>query len=161
VRVHYKPTGKPEPAEIRLRFRSGAPTDLAVQWVTKEVKNLLIPADSSPDIQLEYVAPQSMRLANILPEARFFASRVQVVADFPDGASKVVYDNYRWSPFLQGNNQIRKPILLPAGTKLRSIFSYVNDEYCQINENKKPEPVSSGPGPFDEMCRMHLLLIPE
>jgi hypothetical protein len=159
VQVHYRPTGKPENAGFQVSMMSsGQVVTKEPSWITLEKKDLEIPAGKSIVTELTYTLTKDMKVLSLLPEARFYAARIELLYTPKDGKSKTLYDNMRWDPYWIGNYTFTKPVTLPKGGTLTARFHFDNDEFCRINEGKKPKPVKTGPTASDEICRFHLLV---
>jgi hypothetical protein len=159
--VHYRPTGKPEDASFKVEIYNSfvAPTNEPI-WITLEKKDIEIPAGKSIVTELTYPVTKDIKVISLLPEGRFYAARIQLQYTPKTGTTKTLFDNMRWDPYWVGNYMFDKPISLAKGGTLTAKFFYDNDEFCRINEGKKPKPVKAGPLASDEVCRMHILLAP-
>lgn len=161
VQAHYRPTGKQEDAGFSIRlFRSKATKPSAPRWISLEKKPLYIDAGEALAIDLTYVVPRDLDLISILPEARFYAGKIELLSVAPGQKPKVVFEDQRWDPYWIGNFSPAKPIKLTKGSTLIARFHYNNDENCRINQNRPLLPVKGGPTAGDEVCRMHLLVGP-
>jgi hypothetical protein len=161
VQVHYRPTGKPENAGFYVSMkRPSQAVNKEPNWITMEKKDLEIPAGKSIVTVLTYPLTKDMKVLSILPEARFYAARIELQYTPKDGKPKTLFNNMRWDPYWIGNYMFSKPVSLPKGGILTARFYFDNDEFCRINEGKKPKPVKTGPTASDEICRFHLLVEP-
>ena len=158
VQVQYRPTGKSEKAgfSIELQNQSVA-KGRDSSWLTMERKEFFVPAGKSEVIELTKPLTKDLTLISILPEARFYAGQINLIYTSKNGVSKTLFETLRWDPNWIGNYMFPQPVFLAKGGTLTARFYYNNDEFCQINEGKKPKPVKAGSGAGDEVCRMHLL----
>lgn len=161
VQVHYRPTGKAEDGSFRVEvFNTKTGPTTQPSWITIEKSDVLVPAGKSETIELKWPVKKDLLILSVLPEARFYASRVELTYTSREGKTSTVYNNMRWDPYWIGNFMFMKPVSLAKGGTLAAKFYYNNDEFCQINDGKKPKAVHAGPSASDEVCRMHLLVGP-
>ena len=158
VQVQYRPTGKAERAGIVVDLlNSTLKKGTEPTWMTMENKEFVIPAGKSNTVEIKSTIMADRTLISIVPEARYYASRVELIYTPKAGEPKTLFKTMRWDPNWVGNYMFAQPVVLAKGGTLTAKFFYNNDEYCQINEGKKPKPVKDGAGVSDEICRMHLL----
>ncbi len=161
VQTHLRPTGKAEAAEFKVFLKKPTQANSkSPNWISLEKEEFTIPAGKSEVVEMTYPVNQDVSVISIFPEARFYAGRVQLLYTSKEGASKTVYDNMRWDPYWVGNYMFPKPVILPKGGTLNAKFYYNNDEFCRVNEGKKPKAIKNGPTASDEICRIHLLVEP-
>jgi hypothetical protein len=161
VQMHLRPTGKVESANFKFDFyKLGNMGKKQPQWISAEKKSFVIQAGKSVVYELNIPVKRNLSLLTILPEARFYAGRVQLIYSRPGAEDKTVFDCMRWDPYWQGNYSPEAPIKLAAGGTLIAKFYYNNDENCRMNEGRKIVDVKEGPTASDEVCRMHLLVEP-
>ncbi len=161
VQVHYRPTGKPERAGFAVRtYRRNRTATRQPSWVTLQRKPLFIDANTAPVFELKYQVPNDQSLLTILPEARFYAGKVELNYAAPGEAPRKVFECTRWDPYWIGNFSLPNPIALKKGSTLTAKFYYSNDETCRSNEGRTIVPISDGPTAGDEICRLHLLVGP-
>lgn len=159
VQVLYQPLGREANGGFRFSAYGAAHMAKEPRAVVLERPSFVIAAYTNPIYELEHIVSQDSRLLSLIPEARFYASKIELTAKFPTGENKTILDAFRWDPYWIGNYTFRKPITLPTGTTLTARFYYSNDESCPNNAGKVPQPVASGPRIEDEFCRMTLWLI--
>lgn len=161
VQLHLKPRGKVESGdfELALYFEKQVPSKPCVSE-SLGVREFVILADRSLTLETRTRLTEKTRVVSVLPEARFFASRLWVEAELPDGSRKALFDTMRWDPYWVGNYQFSNPPHLPKGSMIVARVTYDNDERCVANEGQKPKTVVSGPKLTDEMFRVHLMLVP-
>lgn len=161
VQVQYRPSGRTEKGGIEVDLLdSTLKKGIEPTWATMENKEFVIPAGKSDSIEINSAITKNQTLISIVPEARYYASRVELTYTSKIGKPKTLFNTMRWDPNWVGNYMFTEPVLLAKGGTLTAKFFYNNDEYCQVNEGKKPKPVKAGPGVSDEICRMHLLFEP-
>lgn len=159
VMVQYQPLGKPVSAGFKLILRGGAKS--GAYWADFHNDSFEIPADTNPKIRFSYTLPKNGELVSLIPEARFYCAAVFVDAKFPDGTTKEVYATERWDPYWVPNVQFAEGAKFPKGTVITARFEYGNDQRCGMNEGRIPAKVFVGPGVDQEVCRFHLLWLPD
>lgn len=160
AQVLYSPTGKPESGGFELKLiEPDSTTNKAVLNKTLKKDTFQIKAGDSPEFRLETVLEKDQTLISLLPEARFYASQIKLIATPPQGKAFTLFKTLYWDPYWIGNYQFQTPISLKRGTKLTAIFNYANDDKCAMNENRPPQLVTSGNKIDQELCRMHLFLV--
>jgi hypothetical protein len=154
ITTFVQPAGKPEPAGFKLILQTTSkPGKYKTEVLSINAEPLDIPPDSTPTISIPANIPPQAELIAINPQARFYASTFTFLDN-----SKELFTVSRWNPQLLGNYQFSRPLKFNPSQNLQGIFQYANDERCQMNENRSPEVVTSGPRLQDERCRVHLLL---
>lgn len=161
VQVHFRPTGKPERASFAVRtYRQNRTATRQPSWITLQKKPLFIDANTAPVFELKYRVQSDMNLLTLLPEARFYAGKIELNYEVPGEVSRKVFEITRWDPYWIGNFSFPSPIQLKKGSTLTAKFYYSNDETCRSNEGRTIVPISDGPTAGDEICRLHLLVGP-
>lgn len=161
VQTHYRPRGKEEDGgfEMALYFESGT-NRLPASFAALGVSNFVIEADKSLTLESATILEEDRALVSIAPFARFFASRLWVEAEMPDGTRRNLFETQRWDPYWVGSYSFANPPVLPRGTRVTARVTYDNDERCVANEGKKPQRVVSGPKVSDEVFQVHLTWAP-
>jgi len=75
-----------------------------------------------------------------------------VTARLPDGTTQPMLKIDDWDFDWQIRYSYRRPVLLPAGTRLEAECVYDNSPANLRNPSKPPRPVFSGFETTDEMC---------
>jgi len=162
VMAHYQPIGKPEDAGFKVGLYFGkTAASKPPKTISLEHPPFEVLAKKSSELKLSYVVDRPMRLVSISPEARFFCSKITIVATAPGQEPKTLFETYKWDPYLAGPYTFASPARLAKGTKIEASFTYNNDENCRANANKIPALVRSGKTLNDEMCRLHMLVVQE
>lgn len=160
VQLQIQPTGKSESADFDLHLQTTPSPQTEANWLKLEKSGFEIPANASPTFELNHTLAEPALFAAVLPEARFYASQITLLATLPDGQELSLFHTQQWDPYWVGNYQPTNPVLLPKGTRLSARISYANDDRCAMNEDKDPTPVKDGPRLDQEVCRMNILLLP-
>lgn len=161
IRVHLAPVGRPLSGDFTLNLDL-APTKDTQQptWLSLGRQEFVIAANEAPVLSEKTRLATSVRVLSVLPEARYYASKV-VIRFKQDGAkAKSLFETLRWNPQWIANFQFDRPLLLPSGGTLEASISYNNDERCVMNEGRPPQPVYSGLGRTNELFWAHILIAP-
>lgn len=162
LQVHYSPTGKPETdqTEIGLYF-TREPIKRTLEWLRLGSFNLEIPAgEAAFVVQDELTVPADSFLLSISPHMHLLGREVSARAIFPDGSSRELLTITRWDFRWQDRYSLREPLALPRGTKIQARWIYDNSEANARNPHSPPEAVHFGPNTTDEMCELHLFVVP-
>ena len=159
IQVQYQPSGKEEDAGFVVAASAGQPKDKVTQSILLEKPKFEIPVDSVPTFLLSNKIDRPIRIHSVVPEARFYCSKIKLLATLPNNETIVLYDARPWDVYWTGNYQFATPVALPAGTVLEAAFTYANDEFCSANDGKKPAPVFSGAGLNNEACKLTVVTI--
>jgi Copper type II ascorbate-dependent monooxygenase, C-terminal domain len=162
LQVHYSPTGKPETdqTEIGLYF-SREPVKRTLEWLRLGSFNLEIPAGvSAYTVNDELTIPADCFMLSISPHMHFLGGEVSARAIFPDGSSRELLGISRWNFTWQDRYSLKEPLPLPKGTKIQARWVYDNSDLNPHNPSSPPRPVHFGPNTTDEMCELHLFVVP-
>jgi|CXWL01.1.fsa_nt_gi hypothetical protein len=160
VQAHYQPLGRKTSPNMKLGlYFASSPQPKQAKWITMSKDAFEIPANEAVSFSLQKVLVRPCRVISILPEARFYCSKIRLMAE-SGTKSKRVFETMAWNPYWVGNFAPQAPIELGANTRLSVTFNYNNDERCSINEGKVPTLVRSGKKLGDELCKMHVLTAP-
>jgi hypothetical protein len=157
AQVLYQTTGKQEPSEIEFGLYWAKPDAKEARWATREAKEFTIRAFDSLTLTTTLNVQRPTDLLAIVPEARFFAYVVEVLAR-KDG-DKTLLRTIQWDPYWNGSFVFKDPVRLEPGTQIVSNTVYENELHSPINEGKRPRIVYSGPALDQEVCRTHYLLV--
>jgi hypothetical protein len=102
------------------------------------------------EMQQTITIPKDAYIYSMLPHMHFRGKRMRFYAEYPDGKKEellnIAHYNYNW----QLDYQLKKPKLVPAGTKIRAIAAFDNSTQNKAN----PDParkVPWGQQSWDEM----------
>ncbi len=160
VQAHFQPIGRKAASGMKLGlYFASSPQKKQAKWITMSKEEFEIPANEAISLSMQTTLEKPVRIFAVLPEARFYCSKIQLKADI-DNRTKRVFETMAWNPYWVGNFAPQAPIGLSPNTRLTATFSYNNDERCSINEGKVPTLVRSGKKLGDELCKMHVLIAP-
>lgn len=161
ARVCYSPAGRALDGGFSIALRSGVdPSTRTAKWVTLGEKDFVIDANKVITKSHSVDISGPARVLAILPEARYYAAGVRVKWIDNLGKTTTLFESGRWNPLWVANYQFVQPISIQSGSKLTAEVTFENDERCPMNDGKKPQPISYGMGPGNELCWVHVLLAP-
>lgn len=156
VQVLYWPRGKEESGDFQLGLYFSKDSKVReAHWLHLGSEEFSVPAPGSLVLNPTTSLPVSADILAVFPEARFFCTSVRLWAN-----DQLLFATRRWEPYWQGPNQFEQPISLPKSTTLKAEFNYDNDIHMGRNEGRRPRPIHAGTRERDEMCRMHVLYVP-
>lgn len=159
VLAKYQPSGRPESGGFLLGLKTAASAPAKeLQVASLEDQSFEIKPDTSPTISLSKKIGEDSEIVGLVPQARFYCGTQSNSIQIPGRPAQNLLSILKWDPFWLGSYVFPKPISAPAGTDLQFRFTYFNDERCQMNEKRDPTTVRYGTGPYDEVCRMHILI---
>ncbi|MFM9872333.1 MAG: hypothetical protein ACKVQS_02570 [Fimbriimonadaceae bacterium] len=159
VVTKVQPAGRPEDGDFKLGLltkNAPAPNELEIVTFTKT--DFTIKANESPTFTIGKKLTQSAELIGLIPQARFYCGQIESELQIDKSNIQNLLKVPKWDPYWIGSYLYPTPVHLPSGADLIFKFAFFNDDKCEINENKSPEDVSSGPRLKDEVCRMHILI---
>lgn len=159
VQVLYVPTGKPDPAAIRLDFSPPAgPIATPLPFIQSVIE---VPPKKDREYEVAKVLSEATQVWAVIPFARFFATQIIVKADIPGIGTKTLLHLNAWRPFWIGSYNLSKAVMLPAQTRISVTISYDNGEHTPTNEGKKPKMVVRGLQADNETFSVYLLTSPQ
>lgn len=162
LQIHYSPSGKPESdqTEVGLYF-TREPVKRTVEWLRLGSFNLEIPAgEPSHAVTDELVIPADCFVLSVSPHMHYLGREVSARAILPDGSVRELLSMPRWDFRWQDRYAFRDPVPLPAGTRVEARWIYDNSGGNPHNPNSPPKHVHFGPNTTDEMCELHLFVVP-
>ena len=158
VQIHYHPNGKEttDQSSVGLHY-SDQPT--ARPWTIIPVppqfgmlQGIDIPAGAKEYVQkATFIVPADCEAFAVNAHAHYLGKRMEMTATFPDGTNQWLLKTSNWDFKWQEDYAFKKPIKLPAGTKLDVTLSYDNSTENPNNPTNPPKRVLWGPSTTDEM----------
>jgi hypothetical protein len=152
--IHYTSVGTPQTdrSKVALVFAKNPPKQR--YWMspgTPAAFNLAIPAgDSNAEVVSEVtVGVDTAKLVYIQPHLHLRGKDYEVRLIYPTGETETIFKGV-WNFDWQIGYQLEKPILLPKGTRIRTIAHYDNS----ANNKYNPDPTKTilwGDQNWDEM----------
>jgi hypothetical protein len=161
IQVHFHPTGKNEVEQSRLdlHFAAGAPArriaDVALVSRTIDIA----PGERAYKVRDHFTLPVNVHAVGIIPHAHYVCRDVKGWAKLPNGKRVWLLWIKDWDFDWQDRYWYRRPIALPAGTRVEMEFTYDNSAANPRNPNSPPRRVTWGPDSTDEMAGLHIQVI--
>ena len=162
LQIHYSPTGKPEEdqSEVGIYFMREEALRVMESLFLRSFDLDIPPGESDFVVRDELVIPTTCYLLNIFPHMHLLGKSVYATATFPDGTTRTLIEmdafRFNWQNFYV----YKEPIILPKGTRIDCVWTFDNSEANKSNPNDPPRLVSFGPNSDDEMCELHLGVVP-
>ena len=162
LQVHYSPTGKVETdrSEIGIYFMREPVKRLMESIFLRSFNIDIPPGESNYVVRDELVVPADCFLLNIFPHMHLLGKSVYAKAILPDGRSIPLIEVDTWRFNWQDFYVYKEPITLPKGTRIKCVWTFDNSDGNPSNPHDPPERVQFGPNSADEMCELHLGVIP-
>ncbi|HUR33323.1 MAG TPA: tetratricopeptide repeat protein [Vicinamibacterales bacterium] len=160
--LHLRPTHRPESvdASVALYFSDRPPVRAPVM-IRLNRQDLDIPAGAKSYVAEDsYTLPVDVELHAIQPHAHFLARTVVGTAVLPDGTTRDLLRIPAWDFHWQDVYHYRRPMPLPAGTRLSMTFTYDNSDANRANPSFPPARVIWGQRATDEMGDLWLQVVP-
>jgi copper type II ascorbate-dependent monooxygenase-like protein len=156
MQVHYHPTGKEETdrSQVGLYFcKQPVDKKLRVLEVTVPPKMLRIPpGESNCVFWAEQWMPPDVTVLQVFPHMHLIGRTIEVTATLPNGSLVPIVRISDWDFRWQNIYNLKNPLDLPAGSRMRLEARYDNSSGNPLNPNKPSKLVTFGFGTFDEMC---------
>lgn len=153
MQLHYHPSGKEETDQSQVgvyftkrpvsRYLSG------IAMINFDVD--IPPGERRHRMEQSFTTPVDIELLDITPHMHMIGTEMKVVATLPDGSTRpLVWSqwNFNW----QEQYLYRRPVRLPAGTRIDLEAWYDNSAENPYNPNRPPKRVTFGEMTTDEMC---------
>ncbi|NKB88537.1 MAG: hypothetical protein GKS06_09980 [Acidobacteria bacterium] len=157
--IHYHLTGR------ATRDRSTAAIYLSPPEQVDRTVDALYLATEAIDIpagEAEYARHLSMNipadidLIDISPHMHYLGRSARVVATLPDGTQVPLIDIPDWDFRWQNVYVYRRPVRLPAGSRIDAWYRFDNSAENGANPSSPPRDVSYGLQSTDEMCELYI-----
>jgi hypothetical protein len=158
IQVHYSPKGREYQDRSRLAIHfSDKPT--ARPWTILPVPPMFgildgidIPAGEKEYIKRNtFTVPVDLDAFRVNAHAHYLGKRMEMTATLPDGRKEWLLKMSDWNFAWQEDYQFKKPVRLPAGTRIDVLISWDNSATNPHQTNHPPVPVRWGPQSGDEM----------
>jgi tetratricopeptide (TPR) repeat protein/mono/diheme cytochrome c family protein len=153
VQLHMRPTERTETVQVRIGlFFTDTPPRHTPVMIRLGRQNLDIPAGAA-DYRSDdsFTLPVDVRLLAVQPHAHVRAREVTASAVLPDGSVRRLLHIADWDFDWQDQYRYVEPIVLPAGTVLRTEYRYDNSRGNRRNPDYPPRRVRWGQETSDEM----------
>ncbi len=166
IQVHYHPTGKETRDRSQLGFfLSEKPTArpwsiVAVPPYFGILSGIHIPAGQKEYIkQSSFVLPVDVEAFAVNAHAHYLGKRMELTATLPGGEKRWLLKMSDWNFAWQEDYAFKKPVKLPAGTRLDALMSWDNSDTNPHQAAHPPKPVRWGPTSTDEMGTITLTIM--
>jgi mono/diheme cytochrome c family protein len=162
LQIHYAATGKPEfdQTEVGIYFARGPVTRLIDSFRLGSFNIEIPPGAEHYRINDTQVIPVDTFVLSISPHMHLLGREVHARAILPDGQRITLIDIMNWRFVWQDRYYFKEPIFLPKGTRVSCEWIYDNTASNPQQPSLPPQHVSFGPNSTDEMCELHLGVIP-
>jgi len=160
IQVHYhNPGDTPETdvTRIGVHFAAG-PFDRRLSFVRALAWNFSIPAGAGRDVvRAATTLSNDLDALSIHAHMHLLGRAMTVTAHRPDGTTESLLRIDDWDFEWQIRYSYKRPVPLPAGTRIEAECVYDNSAGNPRNPSKPPRIVSSGFETTDEMCLASVL----
>jgi len=156
--THFHPSGKVEMEQttVGIYFADAPPS--------KKLEELQLPpgfgrsagidippGETNYRIEDSFKLPVDVEAHFVSGHAHYLCTTMKMTATLPDGAEKVLLDIPEWDMDWQDTYFFAEPIVLPAGTIVKSVITYDNSAGNPHNPTNPPVRVKWGRESTDEM----------
>jgi hypothetical protein len=156
MQVHYHPTGKEETdcSQVGLYFcKQPVDKKLRVLEVVVPLGMLRIPpGESNCVFWAEQWMPPDVTVLQVFPHMHLIGRKIEATATLPNGSFVPIVRISDWDFRWQNIYNLKNPLDLPAGSRVRLEARYDNSSDNPLNPSKPPKLVTFGFGTSDEMC---------
>ena len=160
IQVHYNnPGDTPETdvTRVGVHFTSG-PFDRRLALVRAFAWNFGIPAGAPhSSVKASATVAEDLEALSIHAHMHLLGREMTVTAHLPDGTKQPLLRIDDWDFEWQIRYNYKRPVPLPAGTRVEAECIYDNSAGNPKNPSKPPRPVFSGFETTDEMCQASVL----
>jgi len=165
--THFHPSGKVENEQTTLGiYFADSPPSRKLEEVQVPPGfgrgiGIDIPAgESNYVIEDTFTLPVDYEAISVGGHAHYICETMKMTATFPDGGEKVLLEITDWDMDWQDTYYFTEPVILPAGTTLKSVISYDNSANNPANPHTPPQRIKWGRESTDEMGSITLVGVP-
>jgi len=158
IQLHFHPTGKPESvqSQIAFSFTDQAPTRRLMDIPLGSRNIDILAGEKAYKVRDHFTVPVDVDVVGIIPHAHYICKEMKGVAHLPDGSTRWLLWIRDWDFNWQEQYRYRRPVHLPAETRLEMEFTYDNSDGNLRNPSHPPKRVLYGLDSSDEMAGLHL-----
>ena len=160
LQVHYNnpgDTAETDLTRIGLHFTSG-PFDKRLHGLLASAWNFTIPAgEPRAVVRASTMVGEDIEAIAVHAHMHLIGREITVTAHLPGGRTEPLLRIDDWDFDWQLLYYFKRPVALPAGTRIDAECVYDNTAANRRNPSKPPRPVSSGFETTDEMCQARVL----
>lgn len=164
VNLHLQPSGKPEliEATVGLYFSRQPPKRFPMLVQLEHDGALDIPPGAASFSVTDHLdLPMAADVLAVYPHAHYIGKKIEAWAELPKGGGRrdllLISD---WDINWQATYTYRKPVPLPAGTRLAMRITYDNTATNPRNPTRPPRRVKAGNRSDDEMGHVWFQVLP-
>jgi len=154
VQLHMRSTGQTDRIQplLGLYFGSEPPSQRSAM-IRLGRQDLRMRAGDRHYVSVDtFAAPVPITVIALQPHSHYRARDVLLKALLPGGSEQTLLHIADWDFYWQDQYRLARPIRLPAGTTLRSTFTFDNSEHNLRNPSHPPQEASWGWRTADEMA---------
>ena len=115
------------------------------------------PGEANYKIEDSYKLPVDVEAVCVTGHAHYICSTMNMTATLPDGSEQVLLDIPDWDLDWQDTYFFAEPVVLPAGTVVKSVITYDNSAENPDNPFNPPKRIKWGRESTDEMGSITLI----
>lgn len=162
LEIHYHLSGKATTDQSALAlYFADEPVEKETVGLVIGTQNVDIPAGEPAYYRHVYMdVPTDLDVVDVSPHMHYIGKDVEVVATLPDGTEEPLITIEEWDFRWQGAYFYRKPLFLPAGSRIDAYFSFDNSAENPFNPSDPPQRIREGWRTTDEMCLFYFTVVP-
>lgn len=153
LQVHYHKSGKPETdqTQVALYTEEVAPTrKVDIAWLANPLINIQ-PGKKDQRFSFTYPIPADIIVYTLMPHMHLLGQEMKATVIHPDGKEEPVIHVDDWDFNWQLVYQLKEPMLVKKGSRIRLEAWYDNTADNPNNPNNPPKRVTWGEATDDEM----------
>lgn len=155
IQVHYNNPGESPQTDLTrvgVHFTTG-PFDTRLARVRASARDFVIPAGAPrATVMATAVVPDDLEAFAVNAHMHLLGREIRVTAHLPDGRREPLLLVDDWDFEWQLVYYFKRPVALPAGTRLEAVCAYDNSPANRRNPSRPPQDVRWGFETTDEMC---------
>ena len=154
VKIHYRGAGEAarDQSEVGLYFAKTPPRKLLREVAVSDASTTIPAGASMHPVRLSYTVQEETEAMALRPLVSPLIMSLQVTAYRADGSEEVLLwtrgHQFDWQP----TYYLKRPALLPAGTRLEVIAYFDNSDSNPNNPNDPPQPLRLGDLGGEPLC---------
>ena len=154
LQTHYHPSGNPEPdqAEIGIYFAPASTQRRISELFVASIDLKIPPGERQFRHLASYTLPVKTTLHSVLPHTHRIGRSTTAIATLPDGHIERLNRIEDWDFNWQGQYFYRRPVVLPAGTRIDFEVVFDNSSFNPQNPNSPPATITWGEQTTHEMA---------
>ena len=163
IEVHYKLNGRSTTDQSQIGFYfADRPTPEYIDGLLIGTQELNIRAGEEAYVRhVSMGVPVGFRLVDVMPHMHYIGTRVRMVVTFPDGRTQPIIGVEDWDLRWQNIYLLRRPLHIPAGSRLDAWFAWDNSDGNPDNPFDPPRQIQWGWKSEDEMAELWLGVVPD